>query len=33
MVHRFPYQPDYIFNNAGEIDPDTILSRRDQVRK
>lgn len=33
MVPRFPYQPDYIFNNAGEIDPDTILSRRDQVRK
>ena len=33
MVQRFPYQPDYIFNNVGEIDPYTILSRRDQVRE
>lgn len=30
---RFPYQPDYIFSNLGEIDPDTILSRRDRVEK
>ncbi len=28
-VDRFPYQPDYIFNNVGEIDPEKILSRRD----
>lgn len=28
---RFPYQPDYIFHNVGEIDPDTILPRRDRV--
>ena len=31
IMNRFPYQPDYIFNNLGEIDPDTILSRRDRV--
>jgi NagD protein len=30
MVARFPYQPDYIFNNVGEIDPHTILSRRER---
>ncbi|WP_320041609.1 HAD-IIA family hydrolase [uncultured Desulfobacter sp.] len=30
---RFPYQPDYIYNNVGEIDPDTILSKRDRVEK
>ncbi|NWH03602.1 HAD-IIA family hydrolase [Desulfobacter latus] len=30
---RFPYQPDYIFNHLGEIDPDTILSRRERVEK
>ena len=28
---RYPYQPDYIFNNVGEIDPATILPRRDRV--
>lgn len=28
IMNRFPYQPDYVFNNLGEIDPDTILSRR-----
>lgn len=28
---RFPYQPDYIFNDVGEIDPDTILSRRQRL--
>jgi len=28
-LDRFPYQPDYIFNNVGEIDPEKILSRRD----
>ena len=28
---RFPYQPDYIFQNVGEIDPDAILPRRDLV--
>mgnify|MGYP001168709699 FL=1 len=31
MAHRFPYQPDYIFKNIGEIDPDSILPRRDRV--
>lgn len=30
-MNCFPYQPDYIFNNLGEIDPNTILSRRDRV--
>lgn len=30
---RFPYQPDYVFNNLGEIDPETILSRRDRVEE
>ena len=29
MLARFPYQPDYIFNNVGEIDPAVILSRRE----
>lgn len=33
MVGQFPYVPDYIFNNVGEIDPDRILSRRDRVAK
>ncbi len=33
MVDQFPYMPDYIFNNVGEIDPDAILSRRDRVRR
>lgn len=32
-MSRFPYQPDYIFNNLGEIDPDAILSRRERVEK
>ena len=31
QVLRFPYQPDYIFKNVGEIDPDTILSRRERL--
>jgi NagD protein len=31
MLARFPYQPDYIFNDVGEIDPETILSRRERV--
>ena len=31
IMNRFPYQPDYVFNNLGEIDPDAILSRRDRV--
>jgi NagD protein len=30
-MNRFPYQPDYVFNHIGEIDPDAILSRRDRV--
>lgn len=33
IINRFPYQPDYIFNTLGEIDPDTILSRREMVEK
>ncbi len=32
MVDRFPYQPDYIFNNVGEINPKEILSRRERVK-
>jgi NagD protein len=31
MALRFPYQPDYMFQNIGEIDPDTILSRRERL--
>jgi NagD protein len=31
IAAHFPYQPDYIFNNVGEIDPATILSRRERV--
>ena len=31
MLKRFAYQPDYVFNNVGEIDPDSILSRRDII--
>ena len=31
IMNRFPYQPDYVFNNLGEIDPETILSRRNRV--
>ncbi|RPJ81879.1 MAG: HAD family hydrolase [Deltaproteobacteria bacterium] len=33
IMNRFPYQPDYVFNHLGEIDPDAILSRRDRVEK
>ncbi len=32
MVERFPYQPDYIFNDVSEIDPRKILSRRERVQ-
>lgn len=32
IVHKFPYQPDYIFNNIGEIDQKTILSRRERFK-
>jgi NagD protein len=32
-ARRFPYKPDYIFEHVGEIDPATILSRRERVRK
>jgi NagD protein len=31
IMTQYPYQPDYVFNNLGEIDPETILSRRDRV--
>ncbi len=30
---QFPYRPDYIFNDVSEIEPDTILSRRNRVKK
>ncbi|MBN2041019.1 MAG: HAD family hydrolase [Spirochaetes bacterium] len=30
MAARFPYQPDYIFNNIGEIDPEGLMSRRER---
>jgi NagD protein len=33
MLSRFPYQPDYIFNNVGEIDLRTILSRRERIQR
>jgi NagD protein len=33
MLSKFPYQPDYIFKNIGEIDPFTILSRRERVNE
>lgn len=31
IMNRFPYQPDYVFQNLGEIDPDAIISRRNRV--
>ncbi len=31
IMNRFPYQPDYVFQNLGEIDPEAILSRRNRV--
>lgn len=31
IMNRFPYQPDYVFNNLGEIDPNAIVSRRSRV--
>ena len=30
-MRRFPYYPDYVFENLGEFDPETIVSRRDRV--
>ena len=32
MAEQFPYKPDYIFNDVGEIDPETILSRQELLR-
>lgn len=32
MVDKFPYQPDYIYEHAGEIIPEAILSRRERVK-
>jgi NagD protein len=29
MAGQFPYQPDYIFNHVGEIDPERIVSRHE----
>ena len=31
QARRFPYQPDYIFDSIGAINPDTIQPRRDRV--
>ncbi|HPB80804.1 MAG TPA: HAD-IIA family hydrolase [Spirochaetota bacterium] len=31
MAERFPYQPDYIFECVGDIDPRRIASRREQI--
>jgi len=31
MARRFPYVPDYIFESIADIDPDTILSRRENL--
>ncbi|MCX7677816.1 MAG: HAD-IIA family hydrolase [Spirochaetes bacterium] len=31
MLPRFPYQPDYVFESVADIDPKTILSRRERV--
>ena len=33
IMERFPYQPDYAFDNLMEIDPEAILSRRERVEK
>ena len=30
-LNQFAYQPDYVFNNLGEIDPETLLSKRMRV--
>lgn len=30
-MQNFPYQPDYIYNHLGEIDPDEIMSKRSRV--
>jgi NagD protein len=30
-MSRFPYQPDYVFQHLGEIDPEAIASRRNRV--
>jgi NagD protein len=31
MLPRFPYQPDYVFESVADINPRTILSRRERV--
>ncbi len=31
MLQRFPYRPDYVFDSIADIDPRTILSRRERV--
>jgi len=33
MVDQFPYQPDYIYRDVGEIFPEKILSRRERLQK
>ncbi len=32
-MERFPYQPDYVFENVGQIHPRTILSRRERIKQ
>ncbi len=31
MIQKFPYQPDYIFESVADIDPRTIVSKREQI--
>jgi NagD protein len=31
IINRFPYQPDYVFDHLGDIDPEAIQSRRNRV--
>ena len=33
IMHRFPYQPDYTFDHLGQIDPETLLSKRVRVER
>lgn len=32
-MNKFPYKPDYVFKNLGEIDPGKIQSKRNRVEK
>jgi len=31
IMRKFPYQPDYVFNHVGEIDPETLASKMARV--